>query len=63
MWMDLETLYRVKSEKEKYHILTYICGIQKSGIDDLMCKTETHREQIYGYQGETCRWEQLGDWD
>ena len=32
----------------------YICGIQKNGIDNLICKAEIEtrdREQIYGYQG------------
>ena len=32
----------------------YICGIQKNGIDNLICKAEIEtrdREQMYGYQG------------
>ena len=43
LWMDLET--GVKNEvsqkdKNKYCILMHICGIQKNGIDDFICKTE-----------------------
>ena len=29
-----------QKEKNKYHVLTHICGIQKNGIDDLICKAE-----------------------
>ena len=44
MWLNLETL--IQSEvsqkvKYKYHILMYVCGILKNGIDDLICKAET----------------------
>ena len=42
-WMDLENV--IQSEisqkgKSKYCMLMHICGIWKSGIDDLMCKAE-----------------------
>ena len=43
MWVDLEseshTEWRQK-EKNKYCILTHICGIYKNGTDDLICKAE-----------------------
>ena len=42
-WMDLEIIVLSEvsqTEKDKYHILTHICGIQKNGIDDLIYKTE-----------------------
>ena len=40
-WMDLETIIQNEvSQKNKYCILTHICGIQKNGIDDLICKAE-----------------------
>ena len=32
----------------------YICGVQKNGIVDLICRTEIEtqtREQMYGHQG------------
>ena len=41
-WMDLE-LYRAsisQKEKNKYHILTCICGIWKNDLDDLIYKAE-----------------------
>ena len=46
-----------KSERKKQilYINTYICGIYKNDIDDLIYKTikrNRHREQMYGYQGE-----------
>ena len=42
-WMDLESVIQSevsKKKKNKYCTLTHICGIQKNGIDDLICKTE-----------------------
>ena len=44
MWLNLETLIQSEvsqKEKNKYHILMYVCGILKNGIDDLICKAET----------------------
>ena len=31
---------RSKTEREKYHILTHIGGIQKNGTDEPVCKAE-----------------------
>ena len=42
-WMDLETVIQSEvsqKEKNKYHILMHICGIQKNGTDELVCKAE-----------------------
>ena len=40
-WMDLESIIQSEvNQKNKYCILMYICGIQKNGIDDLVCKAE-----------------------
>ena len=42
-WMDLETVIQSEvgqKEKNKYHILTHICGIWKHCIDNLICKAE-----------------------
>ena len=42
------------------------CGIQKNGIDDLICKAErdTEREnKLMGTQGERVEWNELGDWN
>ena len=42
-WMDLETVIQSEvsqKEKNKYHILTHICGIWKNGTDEPVCKAE-----------------------
>ena len=47
MWMNLETAIHSKvsqNEKNKYHILMYIYGIQKSGVDELTCKAEVETQ-------------------
>ena len=68
-WMDLESVIQSEvsqKEKNKYHILTHICGIQKNGIDDLICKaeieTQTQRTNVWIPRGEG-GWEELGNWD
>ena len=42
-WMDLESVIQSEvnqKEKNKYHILTHICGFKKNRIDDLIYKAE-----------------------
>jgi len=42
-WMDLETVIQSKAcqkEKDEYCILTYICGVEKKGRNNLICKAE-----------------------
>ena len=42
-WMQLETIILSEisqKEKNKHQILTHICGIYKSGIDELISKAE-----------------------
>ena len=42
-WMDLETVIQSEvswKEKNKYRILTHICGIYKNDKDNLICKAE-----------------------
>ena len=68
-WIDLETVIQSEvsqKEKNKYHIISLICRIQKNGIDELICKAEikTQMERINlriprGKGG----WDELGDWD
>ena len=29
-----------QKEKDKYHIMLFICGILKNGIDEFICKAE-----------------------
>ena len=56
-WMDLETVIQSEvsqTEKNKYRILTYICGAQKNGTDEPVCRAEIEiqcREQTYGHRG------------
>ena len=43
MWMDIETVIHSEvsqKEKNKYRILMHICGIQKNGTDEPVCKAE-----------------------
>ena len=43
MWMDLESIIQnevSQKEKNKYHLLMHICGIQKNDIDDLINKAD-----------------------
>ena len=75
MWMDLETVIQSEvsqKEKNKYRILTHICGIQKTVTDELVCKAEietqmqrtnvwTPRDKSGGGWGWW--WDELGDWD
>ena len=42
-WVDLEIIILSKvsqTEKDKYHIISLTCGIQKNGTDESICKTE-----------------------
>ena len=64
--MNLEPIIQSEvsqKEKNKYHILTHIYGIQKNGIDEPICKAavETHREQTYGHGGGE-RMRGWGEW-
>ena len=65
-WMDPETVIQSEvSQKNKYCILMKICGIQKNGTNEPMCKAEKEtqtQKQTYGHQGGKCEWGDLGDW-
>ena len=59
-WMDLETVIQSEvsqKEKNKYCILTHICGTQKNGTDDLVCRAEIKTQMqrttkgVVGHQG------------
>ena len=42
-WMDLEIVIQSEvsqKEKNKYRILTHICGTQKNDTDEPVCRTE-----------------------
>ena len=56
-WKDLETAIQVsQKEKNKYRILTHICGIQKNGTDEPVCKaeieTQMQRTNVWTPNGE-----------
>ena len=68
-WLDPESVIKSEvsqKEKNKYCILMHICGIQKNGIDDFICKTEIEKQMqrtnIWTPRGEK-EWDELGDWD
>ena len=47
MWMDLESVIQSEvsqKEKNKYRILTHICGIQKNGTDEPICRAGIERQ-------------------
>ena len=54
-WMNLELIIQSEvsqKEKDKYHILMHIYGIQKMVLKNLFAGqqwTNTHREQTYGH--------------
>ena len=42
-WMDLEMIILSEvsqTEKDKYCIISHICGIQKNATDELICEEE-----------------------
>ena len=46
-WMNLESIIQSEvsqKEKDKYHILTHIYGIQKSGTDEFICKAAIEKQ-------------------
>ena len=54
MWMDLEfiILCEVRHRKDKFHMISLICGTVKTDTNELIKQKQTHRlrEQTYGYQ-------------
>ena len=47
MWMDLEFVAQnevSQKEKNKHHILTHICRIQKNGTDEPTCRVGTEMQ-------------------
>ena len=54
--MDLEIIILSQvsdTEEDKYHMISFICGIKKMIQMNLFTKqkqTHRHRKQIYGYQ-------------
>ena len=72
--MNLETVIQSEvsqKEKNKYRILTHICGTQKYGTVKLVCRaeieTQMQRTNVWTPRGESGGgwwwWDELGDWD
>ena len=46
-WMDLETVIQnvvSQKEKNKYRILTHMCGTEKNVTDEPVCRAETETQ-------------------
>ena len=46
-WMDLETVIQSEvsqKEKNKYCILTHVCGTKKNGTDEPVCRAEVETQ-------------------
>ena len=68
--MDLETVIKSEisqKEKNKYRILTHVCGIKKSGTEEPIYKaeieTQMQRANACTPTGEMHGRDDLGDWD
>ena len=66
-WMDLEIIMLSEvsqAEKEKYHMISLICGTQKNDTNEIIYKTETDSQTqknfwlTKGKEGD-----KLGVWD
>ena len=40
-WMDLEMIILSKSDRDKYYMISLICGISKDDTNELIYKSET----------------------
>ena len=63
MWMDVETVIQREvslKEKNKYRILTYICGTQKNGTDEPVFRaeieTQMQRTNVWTPRGQSGWW-------
>ena len=67
IWMGLEAITQSEvsqKEKDKYHRMLLICGIQKNVIDELTCKqTVTDVLNTRMVTKQELGWDGLGDWD
>ena len=60
-----------QKEKNKYSILTHICGTQKNGTYEPVCReeieTQMQRTNVWTPRGESGGggwwWDELGDWN
>ena len=45
--MDLKTVIQSEvsqKEKNKYRLLTHVCGVKKNGTDELVCRAEVETQ-------------------
>ena len=69
MWMDLETVIQSEvsqKEKNKYRVISLICGIQKNDTDEFIYKAEIESDvenKHMDTKGGSGGWDELGDWD
>ena len=71
-WMDLESVTQSEvsqKEKNKYRILAHVCGIQKNGTGEPICRvgieTQTQRIDVWtlgGWGRGDGGWDELGNW-
>ena len=45
-WVNLEIIILSKSEKDKYHMISLICGISKNDTNELVYKRETDSQTL-----------------
>ena len=66
--MDLKIIILsevIQKEKDKYHMISLICGIENT----IQINLSTKQKQTHGYREQTCgcqcmwRWKGLGVWD
>ena len=68
-WINLEIIILSEvnqTEKAKYHMISFICGVKKNHRNELVYKTKQmhrHRKQTYGHQRESVQMDKLGAWD
>ena len=68
-WMDLEIIILSEVsqiQKDKYHMISLMCGLWKSDANELICKTETDSQiyKTFSYQrGKVGVRDKLGDLD
>ena len=64
-WMNLEPVIQrqvSQKKKDKYHMLTHTCGIQKDVLRTLCAgqqRRHRHKEQTFGFSGRRSRWDDL----
>ena len=70
IWIDLESVIEsevVRKRKNKYQILTHICGNQKNGTNEFISrlgiKTQMQRTDMWAQGRERGWWNKLGDQD